>query len=92
MKTRKVLTIDHVFKIVGAVADGTGWAEAIMAVLPVRKGAKEKKVGEDEAVKEDEKENGEKDVEDSEVVKEEEEKEESEKVDEEIKDESGATS
>merc|ERR1712126_255321 len=42
MKTRQVLTIDHVFGIIGAVAsEGKSWKEALMETLPNRKGAKE---------------------------------------------------
>merc|ERR1719367_1991763 len=42
MKTRQVLTIDHVFKIIAAVAsEGKSWKEALMETLPNRKGAKE---------------------------------------------------
>ncbi|XP_030024287.2 tRNA methyltransferase 10 homolog A [Manduca sexta] len=39
MKTRKVLTIDHVFEIVLKVCEGEPWQEALMRVLPLRKGA-----------------------------------------------------
>lgn len=39
MKTRKVLTIDHVFEIVLRVVEGMSWPEALMKVLPMRKGA-----------------------------------------------------
>ena len=42
MKTRQVLTIDHVFRIIGAVAsEGKSWKEALIETLPNRKGAKE---------------------------------------------------
>ena len=41
MKTRKVLTIDHVFQIIANVAsEGIDWREAILKVLPARKGVK----------------------------------------------------
>ncbi|XP_072943954.1 tRNA methyltransferase 10 homolog A isoform X2 [Epargyreus clarus] len=40
MKTRKVLTIDHVFEIVLRVAEKMPWQEVLMKVLPERKGAK----------------------------------------------------
>ncbi|XP_013146332.1 PREDICTED: tRNA methyltransferase 10 homolog A [Papilio polytes] len=39
MKTRKVLTIDHVFEIVLRVCEGVPWQESILEVLPHRKGA-----------------------------------------------------
>ncbi|XP_021181237.3 tRNA methyltransferase 10 homolog A [Helicoverpa armigera] len=39
MKTRKVLTIDHVFEIVLRVCEGVPWQEALLKVLPLRKGA-----------------------------------------------------
>ncbi|KAF0287038.1 tRNA methyltransferase 10 A [Amphibalanus amphitrite] len=39
MKTRKVLTIDHVFSILLLVAGGSGWRQALQQVLPARKGA-----------------------------------------------------
>ncbi|XP_068629626.1 tRNA methyltransferase 10 homolog A [Battus philenor] len=39
MKTRKVLTIDHVFEIVLRVCEGMPWQDAILNVLPSRKGA-----------------------------------------------------
>ncbi|XP_026329365.1 tRNA methyltransferase 10 homolog A [Hyposmocoma kahamanoa] len=39
MKTRKVLTIDHVFEIVLRVCEGLSWQETLMKVLPTRKGA-----------------------------------------------------
>ncbi|XP_046964868.1 tRNA methyltransferase 10 homolog A [Vanessa cardui] len=39
MKTRKVLTIDHVFEIVLRVCEGMSWQDALIKVLPVRKGA-----------------------------------------------------
>ena len=42
MKTRQVLTIDHVFRIVAAVAsEGKTWKEALLDTLPERKGAKD---------------------------------------------------
>ncbi len=43
MKTRKVLTIDHVFQILSSVSEGKDWAEAFLGTLPDRKGAKQKK-------------------------------------------------
>lgn len=42
MKTRKVLTIDHVFNIMVNVCNGQKWKEALLQVLPARKGAQEK--------------------------------------------------
>ncbi|CAG9585527.1 unnamed protein product [Danaus chrysippus] len=39
MKTRKVLTIDHVFEIVLRVCEGVPWKDALLQVLPTRKGA-----------------------------------------------------
>ncbi|KAJ2952794.1 hypothetical protein O0L34_g7153 [Tuta absoluta] len=39
MKTRKVLTIDHVFEIVLRVCEGMSWQDTLMQVLPTRKGA-----------------------------------------------------
>ena len=42
MKTRQVLTIDHVFRIIASVAsEGKTWKEALIDTLPNRKGAKE---------------------------------------------------
>jgi tRNA (guanine9-N1)-methyltransferase len=40
MSTRKVLTIDHVFNIVALVAQKSfSWKEALLQVMPKRKGA-----------------------------------------------------
>ena len=59
MKTRKVLTIDQVFSIIGEVAsNGKTWPDAIMKILPSRKDAKqiseveERKEAENEVQKE----------------------------------------
>ena len=43
MKTRKVLTIDHVFRILGSITEGKTWQEALVGVMPPRKGATVKK-------------------------------------------------
>jgi len=48
MRTRHVLTIDHVFMILLRVAGGATWEEALQAVLPQRKGAVLKAVAEGE--------------------------------------------
>ncbi|XP_063232684.1 tRNA methyltransferase 10 homolog A [Bacillus rossius redtenbacheri] len=42
MKTRKVLSIVHVFEIVLLVSEGMSWKEALLHVMPARKGAAEK--------------------------------------------------
>jgi len=39
MRTRKVLTVNHVFEILAAVSQGRGWGEALVQVIPGRKGA-----------------------------------------------------
>ncbi|CAD0196754.1 unnamed protein product [Chrysodeixis includens] len=39
MKTRKVLTIDHVFEIMLRVCEGMPWQNVLLNVLPMRKGA-----------------------------------------------------
>ncbi|XP_077292398.1 tRNA methyltransferase 10 homolog A [Arctopsyche grandis] len=39
MKTRKVLTIDHVFEILLRITEGVPWTETLMRVVPMRKGA-----------------------------------------------------
>lgn len=39
MKTRKVLTVDHVFRILGSITEGKTWEEALTGVIPPRKGA-----------------------------------------------------
>ena len=41
MKSRKVLTILHVFQILLAVSHGKSWKEAFISVIPARKGAVE---------------------------------------------------
>nr|CAG4642025.1 EOG090X0D3U [Eurycercus lamellatus] len=47
LKTRRVLTIDHVFNIMVNICNGQSWKEALLNVLPARKGAKEKSADED---------------------------------------------
>nr|CAG4647385.1 EOG090X0D3U [Megafenestra aurita] len=42
LKTRKVLTIDHVFNIMVNICNGQTWKDALLQVLPARKGAQEK--------------------------------------------------
>ena len=41
MKTRKVLTVNHVYEILAAVSQGKGWKEAFLSVIPERKMAAE---------------------------------------------------
>jgi tRNA (guanine9-N1)-methyltransferase len=48
MRTRKVLTVNHVFEILAAVARGCSWKEAFMATIPDRKGAAVREEGEAE--------------------------------------------
>ena len=38
LKTRRVLTIDHVFQIISDVIEGKSWKDAILKTLPERKG------------------------------------------------------
>ena len=38
MKTRKVLTVNHVYEILAQVCQGTSWKEAFLKILPERKG------------------------------------------------------
>ena len=42
MKTRKVLTVNHVYEILAEVCQGESWKDAFMKVLPERKGALDK--------------------------------------------------
>ena len=42
MKTRKVLTVNHVYEILAQVCQGDSWKEAFLKILPERKGALEK--------------------------------------------------
>ncbi|XP_071519325.1 tRNA methyltransferase 10 homolog A isoform X1 [Panulirus ornatus] len=39
MKTRKILTVDHVFQILVGVANGKSWKESFLSFIPARKGA-----------------------------------------------------
>ena len=50
MKTRKVLTVNHVFDILASASSGKSWKDAFIAAIPSRKGA----------VAKEEEENGEK--------------------------------
>lgn len=49
MKTRKVLTVDHVFQILMGVANGKSWKESFLSFIPARKGA----IGKDDLGAED---------------------------------------
>lgn len=42
MKTRKVLTVDHVYQILLGVATGKSWKDSFLSVIPARKGATSK--------------------------------------------------
>ncbi|XP_065342200.1 tRNA methyltransferase 10 homolog A [Cloeon dipterum] len=42
MKSRKVLTIDHVFEILLEVSAGASWKDAFLKIIPKRKGVEEK--------------------------------------------------
>jgi len=48
LKTRKVLTIDHVFNIAVNVCNGQSWKDAFMGIIPTRKGATELSTSEPE--------------------------------------------
>ncbi|KAG7157556.1 tRNA methyltransferase 10 homolog A-like [Homarus americanus] len=39
MKTRKVLTVDHVYQILLGVVKGKSWKESLLSIIPARKGA-----------------------------------------------------
>lgn len=58
MKTRKVLTVNHVFDILASASGGASWEDAFVAAIPSRKGAVVKKSEEGEEEK-DEAEQGE---------------------------------
>ena len=50
LKTRRVLTIDHVFQIIGnVVSEEMTWKDAVMKTLPPRKGASAKESNNDAA-------------------------------------------
>ena len=51
LKTRKVLTIDHVFSILAAVTSGKSWRDAFLSVLPDRKGVESKAAREEASEK-----------------------------------------
>ena len=51
LKTRKVLTIDHVFSILAAVTSGKNWRDAFLSVLPDRKGVESKEAQEEASEK-----------------------------------------
>ena len=56
MKTRKVLTVNHVFDILASASTGADWKDAFLAAIPSRKGAVVK-VEEEETLAEEEEEN-----------------------------------
>ena len=49
MKTRKVLTVNHVFDILASASNGNNWKDAFISAIPSRKGAVAKE--EEEAAK-----------------------------------------
>ena len=58
MKTRKVLTVNHVFDILASASTGADWKDAFLKAIPSRKGAVVKEEEEETlAEKEEEEEN-----------------------------------
>lgn len=57
MKTRKVLTIDQVFRIILGVAHRKSWKDAFLDVIPARKGAVGREEEEEEQDEEEEEQN-----------------------------------
>ena len=60
MKTRKVLTVNHVFDILASASTGADWKDAFLAAIPSRKGAVvkgEEEEEEEETLVEEEEEN-----------------------------------
>ncbi|XP_045596525.1 tRNA methyltransferase 10 homolog A [Procambarus clarkii] len=53
MKTRKVLTIDHVYRILLGVTTGKSWEDSFLSVIPARKGATGKVTGTENDVNDD---------------------------------------
>jgi len=54
MKTRVVLTIDHVFEIMGNVSRGLTWQESLLQVIPSRKNASLKEISDDHSDEDEE--------------------------------------
>ena len=53
MKTRKVLTVNHVFDILASATGGASWKDAFVAAIPSRKGAVAKDDGREGGGRED---------------------------------------